>query len=74
MLKIYYFNEETWLLQLFWKAHSIELNAGLDAYFFLNLIVGQPSNNIDLSEIEIYLGMMIIKKYIRKDIKNVWKF
>ena len=34
--------------------------SGLDTYFFLNLAVGQPSNNMDLSEIEIYLGMMII--------------
>ena len=34
--------------------------AGLDTYFFLNLAVGQPSNNMDLSEIEIYLGIMII--------------
>ena len=33
---------------------------GLDTYFFPNLGVGQPSNNIDLSEIEIYLGMIII--------------
>ena len=33
--------------------------AGLDAYFFPNLAAGQPSNNINLSEIEIYLGMMI---------------
>ena len=32
---------------------------GLDAYFSLNLAVGQPSNNMDLSEIEIYLGIMI---------------
>ena len=28
--------------------------------FFPNLAVGQPSNNMDLSEIEIYLGIMII--------------
>ena len=34
--------------------------AGLDAYFFPNLAVGQPSDNMDLSEIEIYLGMMMI--------------
>ena len=34
--------------------------SGLDTYFFLNLAVGQPSNNVDLSEIEIYLGIMII--------------
>ena len=34
--------------------------SGLDTYYFLNLAVGQPSNNMDLSEIEIYLGMMII--------------
>ena len=33
---------------------------GLDTYFFLSLAVGQPSNNMDLSEIEIYLGIMII--------------
>ena len=35
------------------------LSTGLDTYFFLNLAVGQPSNNMDLSEIEIYLGIMI---------------
>ena len=35
------------------------LKAGLDAYFFANLGVGQPSNNIDLSEIKIYLGRII---------------
>ena len=33
---------------------------GLDTYFFVNLAVGQPSNNMDLSEVEIYLGMVII--------------
>ena len=38
----------------------ITVSTGLDTYFFLNLAVGQPSNNMDLSEIEIYLGMMII--------------
>ena len=27
---------------------------------FPNLAVGQPSNNMDLSESDIYLGMMII--------------
>ena len=36
-----------------------EIQSGLDTYFFLNLAVGQPSNNMDLSEIEIYLGIMI---------------
>ena len=40
--------------------------SGLDTYFFLNLAVGQPSNNMDLSEIEIYLGMMIIFFLFRK--------
>ena len=35
------------------------MDPGLDAYFFPNLGVGQPSNNIDLSVIEIYLGMII---------------
>ena len=40
--------------------------AGLDTYFFLNLSVGQPSNNMDLSEIEIYLGTMIIFFLFRK--------
>ena len=33
---------------------------GLDTYFFLNLAVGQPSNNMDLSAIKIYLGILII--------------
>ena len=37
---------------------------GLDTNFFPNLGVGQPSNNTDLSEIEIYLGMIIIYIYI----------
>ena len=37
-----------------------DMFTGLDTYFFLNLAVGQPSNNMDLSKIEIYLGMMII--------------
>ena len=36
--------------------------SGLDTYFFLNLSVGQPTNNMDLSEIEICLGTMIILK------------
>ena len=33
---------------------------GLDTYFFPNLAVGQPSNNMDLSEIEICLRIIII--------------
>ena len=33
---------------------------GLDTYFFPNLAVGQPSNNMNLSEIEISLGIMTI--------------
>ena len=33
---------------------------GLDTYFLPNLAVGQPSNNMDLSEIEIFLGIIII--------------
>ena len=33
---------------------------GLDTYFFLNLAVGQPSNTMDLSKIEICLGMVMI--------------
>ena len=36
-----------------------DVTPGLDTYFFPNLAVGQPPNNMDLSEIEIYLGMMI---------------
>ena len=39
-------------------------NPGLNTNFFPNLGVGQPSNNTDLSEIEIYLGMIIIYIYI----------
>ena len=39
---------------------KMQNTSGLDTYFFLNLAVGQPSNNMDLSEIEIYLGIMII--------------
>ena len=42
------------VLLLAWISFS-----GLDTYFFLNLAVGQPSNNMDLSEVEIYLGIMI---------------
>ena len=34
-------------------------NVGLDAYFFTNSGVGQPSNNIDLSEAKMYLGRII---------------
>ena len=41
--------------------HKWPVTPGLDAYFFPRLAVGQPSNNMDLSEIEIYLGMMIIQ-------------
>ena len=37
-----------------------QMATGLDTYFFLNLAVGQPSNDMDLSEIEIYLDIMII--------------
>ena len=47
--------------------------AGLDTYFFLNLAVGQPSNNMDLSEIEICLGIIMIFSFgiciIRKENK-----
>ena len=39
---------------------------GLDTYFFLNLSVGQPSNNMDLSEIEICLGTITIFFLFRK--------
>ena len=42
------------------------ITAGLDTYFFLNLSVGQPSNNMDLSEIEIYLGTIKIFFLFRK--------
>ena len=46
---------------------------GLDTYFFLNLAVGQPSNNMDLSEIEICLGIIMIFSFgiciIRKENK-----
>ena len=50
------------------QSNSIHLYtyAGLDTYFFLNLSVGQPSNNMDLSEIEICLGTMIIFFLFRK--------
>ena len=40
------------------------LVSGLDTYFFPNLAVGQPSNNMDLSEIEIYLGIMMIFSFL----------
>ena len=32
---------------------------GLDTYFLPNLAVGQPSNNMDLSEIEFFLAIII---------------
>ena len=51
--------------------------AGLDTYFFPNLGVGQPSNNTDLSEIEIYLGMIIIFFVAMKKYKNrgeIWSY
>ena len=38
-------------------------SAGLDTYFFPNLEVGQPSNNIALSEIEISLGIMTMLSF-----------
>ena len=41
------------------KVDLLKCTAGLDAYFFTNLGVGQPSNNMDLSETEIYLGRII---------------
>ena len=44
----------------------IKQGSGLDTNFFLNLSVGQPSNNMDLSEIEIYLGTMMIFFFFRK--------
>ena len=40
--------------------HKDYTHSGLDTYFFPNLGVWQPSDNIDLSEIEIYMGMIII--------------
>ena len=52
------------------------LDAGLDTYFFPNLAVGQPSNNMDLSEIEIYLGIMMIFSFfvfVMKKKTNRWK-
>ena len=57
-----------------WGAHSVTVApanaltmiAGLDTYFFLNLSVGQPSNNMDLSEVEIYLGTIKIFFLFRK--------
>ena len=49
------------------KSKHIDWTPGLDAYFFLNLAVGQPSNNMDLSEIEIYLGIMITSSFFSCD-------
>ena len=43
----------------FSECHGTSLMTGLDVYFFANLGVGQPSNDIDLSEIKIYLGRII---------------
>ena len=45
---------------------KLTIIAGLDTYLFLNLSVGQPSNNMDLSEIEIYLGTIMIFFRFRK--------
>ena len=36
-----------------------------------NLTVGQPSNNLDLSGIEIYLGMMLILTFVLKKKPNL---
>ena len=46
------------------------LTTGLDAYFFINLGVGQPSNNMDLSETKIYLGSII---YVFFAMKKSWR-
>ena len=48
--------------------------AGLDAYFFPSLTVGQPSNNMDLSEIEIYMGMMMILFLAMKEVTHREEF
>ena len=55
----------------------LRISSGLDTYFFPNLGVGQPSNNIDLSEIEIYLGMIITFFVAMKKYKNrgeIWSY
>ena len=49
---------------------SMSANAGLDTYFFTNLGVGQPSNNMDLSETKIYLGSII---YVFFAMKKSWR-
>ena len=47
-------------VSIWWRHHALTAKgAGLDAYFFTNLGVGQPSNNMDLSETKIYLGSII---------------
>ena len=55
-----YYSTDLIINDLISIAYVTDLISGLDTYLFLNLAVGQPSNNMDLSEIEIYLGMMII--------------
>ena len=61
------------LCQISWKGPFDAYSPGLDTYFFLNLAVGQPSNNMDLSEIEICLGMIMIFSFgiciVRKENK-----
>ena len=56
---LWYQSDHNKILHIPWQLSCCD-QAGLDTYYFLNLAVGQPSNNMDLSEIEIYLGMMII--------------
>ena len=43
---------------------------GPDAYFVPSLTVGQPSNNMDLSEIKLYLGIMIKLSFFAFVMKN----
>ena len=53
--------QESALENVVWKMAAISSRPpGLDTYFFPNLAVGQPSDNMDLSEIDFYLGKMMI--------------
>ena len=53
-----------------WNNNELVSWPGLDAYFFPSLAVGQPSSNMDLSEIKIYLGMIITLFFGNEKVTN----
>ena len=52
-------------------ARNLFCLTGLDTYFFPSLAVGQPSNYMDLSKIEIHLGIMIVLSFFRIFYENI---